>query len=305
MFVGLGVLWSVVATSIVAAQGLATPPDPQHIIGGEPSVRGDFDGVVAIVAGSGLCTGTVVAERLVLTAGHCLTEVSSPESIQVFYGEEIDGTNAVAVEDFGVHPEFCRDCENDIFDYGYVTIAGDFTVPGGFLLPLTDQDEWDQTVGSGSDVTLVGFGEDPDADDTSASLGIKRQVDTRIRKYSPEGFEFFAGGEGQDSCQGDSGGPAFVRLDDGTWRLAGITSRGSDPCGEGGFYGTPYPALAWIREQTDVNLCGESCAECDCLDTTPKPEDEGCAVDVGSSSGAHLGLLCLLALGLRLRSRRA
>lgn len=296
---------AVVAAPLLASTpGLATPPQPQHIIGGERSVRGDFDGVVAIVAGQGLCTGTVVSDSLVLTAGHCLTEVSSPDSIQVFYGEEIDGGNAVAVSDFGVHPEFCRDCENDIFDYGYVVISGTFTVPGGFLLPITDQEEWDATVAAGSDVTLVGFGEDPDAANASASLGVKRQVETRIRKYSPEGLEFFAGGEGRDSCQGDSGGPAFVRLEDGSWRLAGITSRGSDPCGEGGFYGTPYPALAWVRAQTEVDLCGEGCGECDCLDTTPKPADEGCAVDVRASAGAQLGLLFVLALGVRLRSRR-
>ena len=34
----------------------------------------------------------------------------------------------------------------------------------------------------------------------------------------------------------------FVRVASGAIRLAGITSRGSNTCGDGGYYGAPYPA---------------------------------------------------------------
>src|SRR5690606_32806846 len=102
-----------------------------------------------------------------------------------------------------------------------------YSDPEGLIPPITSQDEWDETMRTGESVTLVGYGEDPDAESQRGSIGIKRKVTTTITQLSPEGLEFFAGGGLRDSCEGDSGGPAFVQLSSGKWRLAGITSRGS------------------------------------------------------------------------------
>lgn len=275
----------------------AQPPQP--ILGGEPTGPQEFDGVVAVVAGHGLCTGTVVAPRLVLTAGHCLRNVPASSGVHVFFGDELDGSMSVPAEHWAMHPDFCADCKEDIFDYGFVTLGVDFTVPGGYLLPLVDQDEWDEAMVSGGAVTLVGYGEDPATPD---SIGTKRKVTTAIQRFSPKGLEFFAGGDERDSCQGDSGGPAFVRLEDGTLRLAGITSRGSSPCGSGGYYGTPYAALCWVRDETGVDMLSSGCDSCDCLKTVP-PEG-GCTTQPRrpASSGA---LALLIVSMLRRRKRRA
>ena len=299
-FSGLGVAHA-------APDDLADAPrPPSPIVGGEPTETGDFDGVVAVVAGSGLCTGTVVAPRLVLTAAHCLAGLRQDTDVEVYFGEEITAANSVEVVDYGVHPMFCPDCKEDIYDYGYVVIASDFTVPGGFILPITTQEEWDEAMVGGREVTLVGYGEDPEVDALNKGIGRKREVTTTIRRFSDRGLEFYAGGMQQDSCNGDSGGPAFVRVGDGTMRLAGITSRGSNPCGDGGYYGTPYPALCWVRNETDVDLIGAACAACDCLDIATD-DDEGCAVArprATDEGGEPLALLVVLGALQRLRSRR-
>lgn len=303
MSLGSALMLLVVVASMPGAADLTAPPNaPTPIVGGEPTEPGGFGSVVAVVVGTGLCTGSVVAPRLILTAGHCLQAVEHPSEVQVFYGDEIGMNPALAVETFGVHPNFCAGCEEDIHDYGYLVLREEFPVLDQILPPIVDQAEWDQTMAEGVAVTVVGYGEDPAEPDRG--IGRKRRVVTFINRFSDEGLEFFAGGDLRDSCEGDSGGPAFVQLASGQWRLAGIVSRGSNPCGDGGFYGVPYGALPWVRLETEMDLCG-SCSTCDCLQTAPHSE-ERCSVGTAPSTPSSiLGLLGLGLLGVsRLRRRQ-
>lgn len=285
-------------------RGPAQNDEPIAIVGGEQTESDEFVNVVAVVAGTGLCTGTVVAPNLVLTAGHCLADLPPSAQVSVFYGDEIIQTQGIAATAYGAHPDFCATCKEDIFDYGYVVTSENFIAP--FARPITTQEQWDETMNLGGEVTLVGFGEDPDVTG-NAALGVKRKVTTTIGRFSEQGLEFFAGGDDRDSCQGDSGGPAFVTLPDGTTRLAGITSRGSSPCGKGGFYGAPYPALCWVREETGIDLLDGDCSSCDCVDTTPPPsKDDGCRIGgpERGGPGQWWALAVIAVVGLARRTRR-
>lgn len=280
----------------------AEPPPVVPIIGGEPTEAGEFDGVVAIQAGSGLCSGTVVAPRLVLTAAHCLDQLDDNANVVVHYGDEINQGTVAAVR-WGSHPRFCPDCKEDLYDFGYVEIASDFAVPGGFQVPIASQLEWDEAMYAGGEVILVGFGDDPQADGDT-SIGVKRKVTTTIGKLTPAGLEFYAGGNLRDSCNGDSGGPAFARMGNGELRLAGITSRGSNPCGQGGYYGAPYAALCWVRDETGVDFLGGACANCDCIDTAPPKDDDGCSIAAAPQTSWSAALLTLLGAGFVARRRK-
>jgi hypothetical protein len=293
------------ALALAGAQPSLGPDPIDPIVGGERTGELEYGAIVAIVTSqSALCTGTVVAPRVILTAAHCLAELPAVSNMSVFYGDDLQAHVPADATGYGAHPEFCPDCREDIYDYGYVELGTDFVPPDGLVLPITDQEEWDEVMRKGTPITLVGFGEDPEADNPLQSLGTKRKVDTSIRRFSAEGLEFFAGGDGHDSCQGDSGGPALVRLADGTLRLAGITSRGSDPCGDGGYYGVPFPALSWVRDQTGVDLLPAGCEDADCLDLSPPPEQDGrCSVAPAGRAAPAWAWLLLPLLVRRTRRR--
>lgn len=277
------------------------PPTP--IYGGDLVEPGAWSSAVAIVMPGTLCTGTLVAPRIVLTAAHCLVDNPPVGAMEIRLGEDVNlpSSSTYTVKRYAVHPKFCGTdtdkCKEDIWDYGFLElnedVAGVDPTP-----PLSSQDEWDEAMQIGGTVTVVGYGLSEDGDIT----GVKRQVDVPIVKFSGTGLEFQAGGDGLDSCQGDSGGPAFATLGDGSVVLAGVTSRGYT-CGKGGFYAIPYAALCWLADETGVDLRTDACEACDCLVTTPAEESRcGCAASDPAGPLALL-VLALLSRPGRRRSR--
>jgi hypothetical protein len=283
---------------LLAAASLASPAEPEPIIGGVPTEPGEFESVVAVYNADNLCSGTLVAPGIVLTAAHCVDQ-HPLSSIRVAAGQQVSRFAAVPAIAIGVHPQYCRECspgDDDLFDYGYVVISEDALAVTDLAMPIADQDDWDAAIGEGGAITVVGYGSDE-----QGVTGVKRKVVTWITSQTATGQEFRAGGDFRDSCNGDSGGPAFVQLPDGRWLQAGVVSRGSEPCGRGGVYGTPYAALPWLQQETGVQLCGAECGACDCLDTAP-PESGGCGCSTGSGVQTLWGLLPVL-LAFR-RARR-
>ena len=298
MFDVAALLSGLLLASPAASPELTTPTPETPIFGGVDVPDGDWPEVVAIEIGDFVCTGTVVTDRLVLTAAHCLVEGVHPSVIRVSFGSNMYSSPVrTFATDYGVHPEFCADCEEDIYDYAWILLRERVT---GISFPrvMGIQDEWDESMYPGAEVTLVGYGLDE-----VNRLGIKRAVTTSIEAFSDSSIEFRAGGEGKDSCQGDSGGPAYVRLPNNEYVLAGVLSRGYD-CGEGGFYGVPYPVLCWIEEESGVDLRRDGCGACDCLEMDPERHDTGCAVARPRGPQGDASTLLVLLLGGAIARRR-
>ena len=145
----------------------------QPIIGGATVPVGRWNNVVAVInieslnqanglVTLSLCSGVLLDLHTVLTAGHCLLEISKVENMAVVFGEKIyveDSRFIASVKAFAVHPDICLEdeCGEDAFDFGLITLADQV---GGveIIKPLVAQEEWDESMQVSDAVTVVGFG---------------------------------------------------------------------------------------------------------------------------------------------------
>jgi hypothetical protein len=282
--------WYIVNPPVPSGGGLTREQGGAPIVGGDPVTPGEWPAVVGVNTGQ-ICSGTLVAPNLVLTAAHCF-DPEPTQAVRVFFGDDMFTGQVVISDDWGRHPDYCppTECGDDLRDFAWVRLPMPASVEP--ILPITQQAEFDERMRVGAPMTVVGFGQDD-----NAVAGVKREVEVALTGFSDSGREFWAGGDGKDSCSGDSGGPALVQLDTGAWRLAGVTSRGA-ACGEGGVYGVPLPELCWLRDSSGVDLLPAGCETCDCVVLAGERDEAGCACELAPMSRSTWAWIALLLLGI-------
>ena len=238
----------------------------QRIIGGRRARAEEFLDCVAVGNDAEWgCTGTLIAPRVVVTAGHC-----ADFATRVFFGNDVDELPArgrvVRVEKRFRHPDYVPVAEeNDLM----VLLLGEEVVniaPRAFAkAALID------AAGNGR---VVGFGHH-NADGT-VGYGVKRLTDVPIVSSDCKGttggrtdashYQCHTGREivagrrnlGKDSCSGDSGGPLYIEDEGGDWWLAGATSRATskavDNCGDGGIYVRVALYKTWMASLPGIEL---------------------------------------------------
>ena len=282
---------SLICILVLASSALAE----DRVVGGTQVPRGRWPDVVAVMMRDGVCTGTLIAPDVVLTAGHCIA--GAPYEVII---DTIDfgrpGGERIRVSWARAYPNWERR-----YDVGVLMLdhPATFAKPRIVTSACTARDLLD----TGRRVQIVGFGL-ANIDDLDINTRLHQAVvpitdptctlDPACNPdVAPHG-EFMAGGHGADSCFGDSGGPVYIDTEDGHGHaLIGVVSRGlalpAAPCGNGGVYVRVDKVISWIQSVTGRTLTRTTCRGRD---------DSGEDVDEGSgcSAGAGAGVAAALAL---------
>jgi uncharacterized protein (TIGR03382 family) len=211
----------------------SVPPQERSssILQGFPSL-GDPEVFLLVIetdTGTYLCSSTLIGQRTLLTAAHCVIDATSIVASNQL--KPIDPVTTDFSPDF-VYIQARGWLHHPAYDP--YTFANDIAMVGLEQVPSVSPKPWNTTSISDwlaqTPLRLVGFGESAIGAHSESGYGLKRTGYAFTEQVRTTQLELQPGKA--VTCFGDSGGPSFHIFPDGVERLVGITSFGDQFCGE-------------------------------------------------------------------------
>ena len=228
--------------------------DAHAVILGRPTTSKEYPWHVKlnIVEGDGYipcCGGSVIGERWILTAAHCVADLT------------VDQVKAVVVDGFSldvkeliVHPRYNKD--DDTFEHDVALVGVHSTRPAAVISLPSPRTH----LRSGEPLIVIGTGKTEDGEESDQLReGKVPYVSNKTCSREYDGIVpgmMCAGTKSgwTDTCPGDSGGSLIKRDSQGNATLVGITSwggEGDDDCGTTyGVYTRVSHYYEWIMKHT-------------------------------------------------------
>lgn len=274
--------------------GCAVPGDDVGEITGAITNGSRDEGHLAVVALSltrttPYCSGTLIAPRVVLTAGHC---ISGPVPAVYFGTAPLEG-GGVWID--GVHAErhpLFQGGPPTVHDLGLILLAE----PAPVEPAIISTQPLDATFVD-APLRVVGYGS---TGGTAPMTGIKRVGTARGLDFAETTFRFAP--DPSQTCLGDSGGPTFVTRG-GREELLGVASSGDVDCasfGRSTRVDDAADVIAAFVARTGVGSAGasercyfpEQCAVGTCVAAPDDHRLHYCATSCNRDGDCADGLIC-------------